>query len=77
MRRLLAGRTAVVIAHRLSTLRWADRIVILEDGRVCEQGTYERLAADPASRLATLLRHGVHDFDAAPAVATAPGGGVQ
>jgi ATP-binding cassette subfamily B protein len=74
VRRLLAGRTAVVIAHRLSTLRWADRIVILEDGQVCEQGTYERLAADPASRLATLLRHGIYDFDAASAVT---GGGVR
>ncbi len=43
MRRLLAGRTAVVIAHRLSTIRRAGRIVLLEHGRIVEQGTHEEL----------------------------------
>ena len=37
--RLLEGRTAVVIAHRLSTVESADRIVVLEAGRVVETGT--------------------------------------
>ncbi|MGM0931674.1 MAG: ABC transporter ATP-binding protein [Actinomycetota bacterium] len=41
----LAGRTAVVIAHRLSTVRSADRILVVEGGRIVEQGTHAQLLA--------------------------------
>jgi len=43
LRTLLAGRTAFVIAHRLSTIRDADLIVVLEHGRIVEQGTHDEL----------------------------------
>ncbi|RVU18764.1 ABC transporter transmembrane domain-containing protein [Methylobacterium oryzihabitans] len=42
---LMKGRTTLVIAHRLATVRAADRILVLDDGRVVEQGTHERLLA--------------------------------
>ena len=42
---LLRGRTALVIAHRLSTVRAADRILVLQRGRLVEQGSHEQLIA--------------------------------
>ncbi len=41
--RLMEGRTAIVIAHRLSTVRNADRIIVMEQGRIVEEGTHEQL----------------------------------
>ena len=40
-----AGRTTLVIAHRLATVLKADRIVVLEDGQIVDQGTHEELLA--------------------------------
>ncbi len=53
LERLLAGRTAIVIAHRLSTIRRAGKIVVLQGGRIAEQGTHGELieAGGPYSRL--------------------------
>lgn len=52
---LLAERTAILIAHRLSTLERADDIAIVEDGRIVEHGSRAALAADPDSRFRALL----------------------
>jgi ATP-binding cassette subfamily B protein/ATP-binding cassette subfamily C protein len=54
--RLLEGRTGIIVAHRLSTIAYADDILVLEDGRVREYGPRQALAADPASHFAGLLR---------------------
>jgi ATP-binding cassette subfamily B protein len=45
LQRLLAGRTAVIIAHRLSTVAIADRVLVMEHGRIVEDGTPEALIA--------------------------------
>ena len=52
--RLLLNRTAFVIAHRLSTVRRADAIIVLEGGRVVESGRHEELLARPGSSYAKL-----------------------
>lgn len=59
---LLAGRTAVVIAHRLETVQRCDDIAIIEQGRLIEHGPRAGLAADASSRFAQLLRTGAQEM---------------
>jgi ATP-binding cassette subfamily C protein len=47
--------TIVVIAHRLSTMRWVDRIIVLEEGRVVEAGRWDDLVSQPEGRFQALL----------------------
>ena len=51
LNKLLVGRTSVVIAHRLSTIHNADRIIVIDHGRIAEQGTHNEL----------LARNGIND----------------
>jgi len=79
-RSLLAGRTAVVIAHRLETLAEVDEIAVLENGRLVEHGDRARLAADDDSRYARLLRtakHGLFPSDVGSAALAASGGSLE
>jgi ABC-type multidrug transport system fused ATPase/permease subunit len=56
MRKAMAGRTSIVIAHRLATVREADRILVIDGGRVVEEGTHDILkdAGGLYSRLCSL-----------------------
>ena len=61
VQRLLRDRTAVIIAHRLSTVQQVDQVMIIDGGRIQEQGPREALAGDPSSRFAGLLRTGLEE----------------
>ena len=56
MRSICKGRTVFIVAHRLSTVRTADRILTIEDGRLVEDGSHEELLKT-GGRYATLYRH--------------------
>jgi len=57
IQRLMAGRTGVVIAHRLSALSMVDKIAVVSGGRITEYGRRADLAADPGSRFARMLEY--------------------
>ena len=63
MKQIAAGRTVLVIAHRLSTVRAMDRIVTLERGRLAEDGTHDALIKT-GGRYASLhlLQAGIHEI---------------
>ena len=44
MENAVAGRTALIIAHRLATVKNCDRILVIDDGQIIQDGTYEELA---------------------------------
>lgn len=56
--RLFAGRTAVIVAHRLETVRAVDAIMVVESGHIVEHGPREVLAADSSTRYARLIAAG-------------------
>jgi ATP-binding cassette, subfamily B, bacterial len=58
--RLLHGRTSIIIAHRLSTVRRADQILVVEHGRIVQRGTYDELLATPG-----VFRRLAHDLETA------------
>ena len=61
VRRLLQGRTAIIIAHRLQTVQHLDQILILDAGRMEEQGARTDLLKDPSSRFSQLMRTGLEE----------------
>lgn len=59
--KLLQNRTGIIIAHRLATVQRADRILVLDEGRIAEEGRREDLAADPQSHFYGLLKTGLEE----------------
>jgi ATP-binding cassette, subfamily B, bacterial len=62
MERLMKGRTSIVIAHRLSTVRSLDRILVFDRGDIVEQGTHARLAARPGGIYRALFERQATEF---------------
>jgi ATP-binding cassette, subfamily B, bacterial HlyB/CyaB len=60
MRSICQGRTVIIIAHRLSAVREANRIVVMERGRIVEQGSHAELLDNQAGHYTRLhqLQHG-------------------
>ena len=61
LEKLLHGRSAIIIAHRLTTLHKVDDVLILSDGEMLEYGSREELAKNPKSEFSQLLRKGIEE----------------
>ncbi|CAM3460471.1 ABC transporter transmembrane region [Bordetella sputigena] len=61
MGRLMEGRTTLVVAHRLSTVRALDRLLVMDKGRIVEQGSHDELVRIEGGRYRTLLEHQTMD----------------
>ena len=59
---MLAERTGIIIAHRLTTVSRADEIIILDHGRIAEHGMRQELAADDTTRFHGLLQTGLSEL---------------
>src|SRR5205085_8075372 len=72
--RLLHGRTSIIIAHRLATVRRADEILVLEHGRIAQRGRFDELLAAPGpfSELAAQLHASESVFQSGPATGSRP-----
>ena len=62
VRRLLEGRTSIIIAHRLGTVQQVDEIMVLADGEIQEHGERNRLVQDPDSVFSQLLKTGLEEM---------------
>ncbi|MBT2299884.1 lipid A export permease/ATP-binding protein MsbA [Variovorax paradoxus] len=70
LQRLMQNRTTLIVAHRLSTIQHADRIIVMEHGRVAEQGSHAQLMALDGlyARLQTHAVRAAHDNGAVPSI---------
>ena len=59
---LMEGKTVIAIAHRLSTLREMDRIIVLDRGEIVQNGTHEELVSDSGGMYAKLWSHQAGGF---------------
>ena len=57
MARLMQGKTSIVIAHRLSTIQQLDRIIVLDEGKIVEEGTHKDLLKKKNGLYARLWQH--------------------
>ena len=57
LEKLMVGRTSIVVAHRLSTIRNADSIAVVQQGKIVEQGSHDQLMQNPIGAYASLVKH--------------------